>query len=73
MQTNILFWSHLVQFFLGWELFHKNEYKQSQHMSDVQESHVRKSCHLWDDVEKHCKTGQATDDNIAHAHWMLDT
>ena len=24
-------------------------------------------------VEKHCTAGQATDDNMAHAHCMLDT
>jgi len=33
----------------------------------------RKSCRLWDIVEKYCRAGQATDDNKAHAHCMLDT
>jgi len=33
----------------------------------------RKSCHLWDNVENVCRTGQATDDNMAHAHCMMDT
>ena len=33
----------------------------------------RKSCRLWDNVEKYCRVGQATDDNIAHAHCILDT
>jgi hypothetical protein len=23
--------------------------------------------------KKYCTAGQATDDNLAHAHWMLDT
>ena len=32
----------------------------------------RKSCRLWD-VEKYCTAEQATDDNMAHAHCMLDT
>jgi len=32
-----------------------------------------KSCSLWDNVEKYCKAGRATDDNMAHAHCMLDT
>jgi hypothetical protein len=31
------------------------------------------SCHLWDNVEKYCRAGQATDDNMAHAHCMQDT
>jgi len=32
----------------------------------------RKSCNLCDKVEKSCRAGQVTDDNIAHAHCMLD-
>jgi len=32
----------------------------------------RKSCCLWDNLEKHCRAGQATDENISHAHCMLD-
>ena len=33
----------------------------------------RKSYRLWDNVEKYCRAGQATVDNMAHAHCMLDT
>jgi len=33
----------------------------------------RISCRLWDNVENYCRVGQATDDNMAHAHCMLDT
>jgi hypothetical protein len=33
----------------------------------------RKSCHLWDRVEKYGRATQATDDNMEHAHCMLDT
>jgi len=33
----------------------------------------RKSCRLWHNVEKHCRAGQATDDNMAHARCILDT
>jgi len=33
----------------------------------------RKSYRLWDSAEKYCTTGQATDDNTAHLHCMLDT
>jgi len=32
-----------------------------------------KSCFLWDNVEKECRMGQATDEDMAHAHCMLDT
>jgi hypothetical protein len=28
---------------------------------------------LGDNVGKVCRAGQAIDDNMAHAHWMLDT
>jgi len=29
------------------------------------------SCHLWDIVEKYCRVGQATDDNMAHARCWI--
>jgi hypothetical protein len=32
----------------------------------------RKSCHLWNDVEKCGRAGQATDDSTAHALCVLD-
>ena len=32
-----------------------------------------KSCRLWDNVEKCCRAGQATDDTMTHAHCVLDT
>jgi hypothetical protein len=32
----------------------------------------RKSCRLWDSVEKYCRAGQAADDNMEHALCMLD-
>jgi len=34
---------------------------------------IKKSCHLWDNVEKYCRAGQATDDNMARAHCVLDS
>jgi hypothetical protein len=33
----------------------------------------RKSSRLWDNVEKYGAAGQATDCNMAHARYMLDT
>jgi len=33
---------------------------------------IIKSYCIWDNVEKYFKAGQATDDNMAHAHFMLD-
>jgi hypothetical protein len=34
--------------------------------------HFFKLWRLWANVEKCCRPGQATDGNMAHAHWMLD-
>jgi len=34
---------------------------------------LRKSYRLWDNIEKFCRDGRATDGNMAHAHCMLDT
>jgi len=28
---------------------------------------------LWDNMDKYCRAGQTTDNNMAHAHCMLDT
>jgi len=33
----------------------------------------RKSCHLWNIVGKYCRDGQATNDNMALAHYMPGT
>jgi hypothetical protein len=33
----------------------------------------RKSCRLWDNVEKYCRAGQATNEKVAHASCKLDT
>ena len=74
MKTNIHFWSYLAQFFLEWEMFQtKVVQKIRTHISDWITFFFRKSCCLWDNVEKYCRAGQATDDSIAHAHCMLDT
>jgi len=32
----------------------------------------RKSCRLCDNFGKYCRAGEATDDNMEHAHCMLD-
>ena len=34
---------------------------------------IRKSCPFRDNVKKYCRPEQATDDNTAHARYMLDT
>jgi len=31
----------------------------------------RKSCRLWDNMEKYWRLGQVTDDTMAHVFWIL--
>jgi len=46
---------------------------ENQNTHFVFSNFSRKSCRLWDNVEKYCRAGQATDDSMARAHCMLDT
>ena len=74
MKTNIYFWSYLAHFFLEWEMF------QTKFVEEIK-THIlcsitfffQKSCRFWDNVEKYCRAGQATEDNMAHAYCILDT
>jgi len=46
---------------------------KSKHTFCVQQFFFsRKSRSLWDNVEKYRRAGQATVDNMAHAHCVLD-
>jgi len=73
MKTNIHCWSYLTQFFLEWEMFQTNLVEKIKtHFEFSNFFFFFKLCHLWDNVEKYCRAGQATDDNMAHAHCMLD-
>ena len=38
----------------------------------VSDSFFLKPCHLWGNLEKQCRAGQATDENMAHALCMPD-
>jgi hypothetical protein len=56
-----------------------NENVPNKHCKETRNTHFlfndlfRKLCRLWDNVEKYCIASQATDDNMAHAHCILDT
>ena len=79
MKTNTHFWSYLTHFFLEWEMF------QTKVVEKIKTHFVFynslfyfilfyfKACRLWDNVEEYFRAGQATDDEMAHAHCMLDT
>jgi hypothetical protein len=73
MKTNIYCLLYLAHFFLVWDVSEK-------HCRENQNTHFvfyffffEKSYYLKDNVEKYCRAGQATYDNMAHTHCMLDT
>jgi len=72
MKTNTHSRSYLTQFCSEWEIFQTKLWRKSKHAFYVQYL-FRKSCRLWCNVEKYCRAGQATDDNAAHVHCLLDT
>jgi hypothetical protein len=51
----------------------KEKERENQNTYFMLNNSFRKSCPLGDNVKKCCRAGQATDDNIAHAHCMPDT
>jgi len=63
MKSNIHFWSYLVQFFLEWRMFQTKVVEKIKTHILFSVTFLRKSCRLWDNVEKYCRAGQATDDN----------
>jgi hypothetical protein len=65
METNIRFYRIALNY----------SYKEIcfRHTFYVQWLFVQKSCRLYDSVEKFVEPGRPTDDNMAHAHCMLDT
>jgi hypothetical protein len=73
MKTDIHIWSYLAQFFLEWEMLQTKIVEEIKTHILCSVTFVRKSCRLWDNMEKYCKAVQPTDDNMAHAHCMLDT
>jgi hypothetical protein len=73
-QTDIHFLSYLAQFFLERQMLQTDGVEKTKTRILLSVTFFsRKSCCLWDNVEKYCRVGQATDDNMAHARCMLDT
>ena len=73
MKTNKHFWSYLAHFFLEWEMFQTNVVEKIKTHILCSVTFFLKSCRLRDNMEKYCRAEQATDDNMAHAHCMLNT
>ena len=73
MTTDIHFWSYLAQFFLESEMFQTKVVEKIKTHILCSVTFSRKSCSLWDNVEKYRTAGQTTDDSMAQAHCVLDT
>jgi len=58
------FFIYLAQFFLEREIFQTKVAEKIKTHVICSIIFFRHSCRLWDNVEKCCKAGQATDDNI---------
>jgi len=68
------FLSFLSYFILKREMFQTTVVEKIKtHILCSKTFFFRKSCLLWDNVQKYCRAGQATDNNMAYAHCMLDT
>jgi len=74
MKNSIRFWSYLAHFFSEWEMFRtKAVEKIKTHILFIYfPPPPRKSFRVGANVEK-CRVGDATDNNMAHAHTTLGT
>jgi len=70
MKTTRYFWSYIAHF-LEWEMFQIEVVKEIKTHSLCSINFFPKSSILWDNVEIYCGSGQATDDIVAHVHYLL--
>jgi hypothetical protein len=73
MKTFSNLWQYLAEFFLEWEVFQigPTGCGENRNKHFIFSNFVRKSCRLWDNVEKYDGAKEAAD-NMAHARCMLD-
>ena len=71
MKTNTNVSTYLAQFFLERDMFQRKFVAEIK-THFVFSNYSLKIWFLWDNVEKYSTAGQVTDDNLAHAHFMLD-
>jgi len=64
LKTCVDLWSYLAQYFLELEMFQTKVIDKIKTHILCSVTFSRKSCRLWDNVERCCRPGQATDDNI---------
>ena len=72
MKTDIQLCSYLTQFFLEWEMFQLIVIEKLKRHIFIFSRHFL-NCVLWDNLEKYSRALQVTDENLAHAQWMLGT
>jgi hypothetical protein len=65
MKTHVHLWPYLTDFFLEWEIFQTKVAEKIKTHILCSITFFRKSCRLWDYVEKYGRARQATDDNVA--------
>ena len=70
MKIYVHLW-YVARFFLEWEMFQTKVVEKIKTHILCSIPFLRKSYRLWDNVEKYCRAGQATDDNMAHALCMI--
>ena len=74
MKTTIHFLLYLTHIFIEWKMFQTKVVEEIKaHILGSVKFFFLKSHRLWENVEKYFIAGQATDENMAHAHWALDS
>jgi hypothetical protein len=75
MKTKKQFWSDLAEFYLEWEMFQQIVVaKITKHILCTEAPPPpRKSCRLWDNVERYSTDGEVVDVNMAHGAFMQGT
>jgi hypothetical protein len=64
MKIYVRLWQYLADFFLEWEMFQTKVVEKIKTHILCSITFFRKSCRLWDNVEKYGTARQATDENI---------
>ena len=72
MKNEVLFYHISFGFFLKLKIFRTNIVENIKIHASCSVILFQKSYRLFDKVEKIFTAGEATDDNIVHAHSMLD-
>jgi hypothetical protein len=73
MKVDIYLCSYLAHFFSEWEMSQTEFVEKIKTHILCSVNFLRKSCRLWENVEKCDTAGQVTGDKMAHAHCVLDT